>query len=121
MTSRFTLYDLHQYIRRIFYLNFEEKIWVEAEIAESRYHNGHFYFSFVEKNEDGELMAKASGALWRSKVPSLRYRLKDRRSEERRVGKECRSGRRRAECRESERSDSSEAGADRRERLWTTD
>jgi len=78
MTSRFTLYDLHQYIRRIFYLNFEEKIWVEAEIAESRYHNGHFYFSFVEKNEDGELMAKASGALWRSKVPSLRYRLKDR-------------------------------------------
>lgn len=78
MASHFTLYDLHEYIRRIFYLNFEEKIWVEAEIAESRYHNGHFYFSFVEKNENGELMAKASGALWRTKVSALRYQLKDR-------------------------------------------
>src|SRR5699024_4948709 len=78
MTSHFTLYELHQYIRRVFYLNFEDKIWIEAEIAESRFHRGHYYFTMVEKNEQGGLTAKASASLWRSRATQLHYKFGDR-------------------------------------------
>ena len=78
MASHFTLYELHQYIRRVFYLNFEDKIWIEAEIAESRFHSGHYYFTIVEKNEQGGLTAKASASLWRSRATQLHYKFGDR-------------------------------------------
>lgn len=78
MASRYTLYELHQHIRRVFYLNFEDKVWIEAEIAESRLHNGHHYFTFVEKDEGGGLTAKASASLWRTAATRLNYKFGER-------------------------------------------
>lgn len=70
-----TLFELHQFIQRVFYLNFEESVWVEAEISESRDHNGHIYMTLVEKNPAGQLLAKASCSLWRNKAAQLRRSL----------------------------------------------
>lgn len=70
-----TLFELHQFIQRVFYLNFEDSIWIEAEIAESRAHNGHVYLTLVEKDPNGQLLAKASCSLWRNKVIQLKKSL----------------------------------------------
>lgn len=70
-----TLFELHQFIQRVFYLNFEESVWIEAEISESRDHNGHIYMTLVEKNPAGQLVAKASCSLWRNKAAQLRHSL----------------------------------------------
>ena len=70
-----TLFELHQFIQRVFYLNFEESVWIEAEISESRDHNGHIYMTLVEKNPAGQLVAKASCSLWRNKAVQLRHSL----------------------------------------------
>src|SRR5690606_786296 len=70
-----TLFELHQIIQRVFYLNFEESIWIEAEISESRVHSGHVYITLVEKNENGQIVAKASCSLWRNKAVLLQRKL----------------------------------------------
>lgn len=70
-----TLFELHQIIQRVFYLNFEESIWIEAEISESRVHSGHVYITLVEKNANGQIVAKASCSLWRNKAVLLQRKL----------------------------------------------
>lgn len=90
MTSRFTLFELHQFIRRVFYLNFEEAVWIEAEISESREHNGHYYLSLIEKNESGGLVAKASASLWRNKAAGLKHKYAERFAKWLRVGNKVR-------------------------------
>ncbi len=70
-----TLFELHQFIQRVFYLNFEESVWIEAEIAEGREHNGHVYLTLVDKDPNGQIRAKASCSLWRNKVTQLRRTL----------------------------------------------
>lgn len=70
-----TLYELHQIIQRVFYLNFEENLWVEAEISESREHSGHIYLTLIEKSTSGQILAKASCSLWRNRATQLRKSL----------------------------------------------
>lgn len=73
--KHFTLFELHQFIERVFLLNFEEEVWIEAEIADSRLNNGNYYFSLIEKNENGEFLAKASASIWRSQVMGLKKKV----------------------------------------------
>lgn len=81
-----TLFELHQIIQRVFYLNFEESIWVEAEISESRVHGGHIYMTLIEKNPTGQILAKANCTLWRNKAGILRQKLGDLFSQVTRTG-----------------------------------
>src|SRR2546427_10628223 len=62
-------------------------VWVEGEISNFRAHSsGHWYFTI--KDELAQLRAKC----FRSSNTRIRFRPQDGlRSEERRVGKECRS------------------------------
>ncbi|HLT93815.1 MAG TPA: exodeoxyribonuclease VII large subunit [Membranihabitans sp.] len=71
-----TLFELHQIIQRVFYLNFEHSVWIEAEISESRMHNGHVYLTLIEKNPEGQIVAKASASLWRNKAAMLKNRYR---------------------------------------------
>ncbi|GAA5221975.1 exodeoxyribonuclease VII large subunit [Membranihabitans marinus] len=73
--KHFSLFDLHQYIERIFLLNFEECIWIEAEIAENNLNNGNYYLSLIEKTETGGLLAQASAALWRNHATAIKKKL----------------------------------------------
>lgn len=66
-----TLFELHQIIQRIFYLNFENNVWIEAEISEKRSHRGHVYMTLIEKDPVGQILAKASSALWKNKAAAL--------------------------------------------------
>ena len=59
-----SLHDLNQYIRRVLALNFQQPVWIAAEIAQSGQSRGHYYFDLVQKGEGAELMAQAQAVLW---------------------------------------------------------
>lgn len=68
-----SLFELNEHIRRVLALNFPEAIWVRAEVAQLNESRGHFYFSLVQKSEEGDsILAKADAALWASQFRSLR-------------------------------------------------
>jgi len=62
----YSLYELTQHINRIFKVNFEEPIWIRAEISEFRENpNGHCYLEFVEKDTNTDtLIAKIKATIW---------------------------------------------------------
>ncbi len=68
-----SLFELNEHIRRVLALNFPEAIWVRVEVAQLNESRGHFYFSLVQKSEEGDsILAKAEGALWASQFRALR-------------------------------------------------
>lgn len=60
----FSLFDLNEYIRRVLSLNFQQSLWIEAEIAQAGYSRGHWYLDLVQKGAGDEIVAQAQAALW---------------------------------------------------------
>ncbi len=67
-----SLYDLNEFIRRVLALNFQQPIWIAAEIAQVSQSRGHFYLDLVEKGPDNDLIAQASATLWSNDYRRLR-------------------------------------------------
>ncbi len=42
--------------------------WVRVEIESCRVSGGHYYLNLIEKRRDGEIVAKASGRIWRQRT-----------------------------------------------------
>lgn len=61
-----TLFELNEHIRRVLALNFQQPIWIVAEVAQAGESRGHRYLDLVQKNEAGEVLAQAQAALWAS-------------------------------------------------------
>ncbi len=59
-----TLFDLNEHIRRVVALNFQQPLWITAEIAELGQSRGHFYLQLVQKGEGDELLAQAAAVVW---------------------------------------------------------
>jgi exodeoxyribonuclease VII large subunit len=62
----YSLFELTQFINSVVKVNFEEAIWIRAEISEFREHsNGHCYLEFIEKDSHTDtLKAKIRGNIW---------------------------------------------------------
>lgn len=71
----YSLFQLHQYIRRVLALNLPDAYWVTAELMQAREHDGHYFLDLVEKEEDGSdrILAQVSAHLWRSDCRRLRF------------------------------------------------
>lgn len=67
-----TLYELNEFIRRIIALNFQEKIWVEAEIAGLKNSRGHLYLDLVQKDTSQDLVvAHSQAVVWETTFRKL--------------------------------------------------
>lgn len=65
--NTFSLFDLNEYIRRVLALNFQESIWVRAEIGQLKLNRGHFYLDLVEKSQEtDEIVAQTPAILWKA-------------------------------------------------------
>ncbi|HMS28915.1 MAG TPA: exodeoxyribonuclease VII large subunit [Saprospiraceae bacterium] len=62
--SSLRLSKLNEYIRRAIAVNFQEPVWITAEIASVKESRGHWYLELAEK-EDEDIVAQASAVLWR--------------------------------------------------------
>ena len=70
-----SLFDLQEYIRRVLALNFQQSIWITAEIGQASRSKGHYYLELIEKGEGEELLAQASAVLWAGEYRRLRLAL----------------------------------------------
>ena len=77
MQDALTLQELHQFMRRVVALNFNEPVWVSGELAQVSESRGHIYLTLVQKDEAGvAVVARGAAACWRSTYNSLRRKLK---------------------------------------------
>ncbi len=60
----YSLFEINEYIRQVFALNFADAIWISADIAQCNESNGHYYLELVQKNENDEIIAHNNGILW---------------------------------------------------------
>jgi exodeoxyribonuclease VII large subunit len=75
MVNCYSLYDLNEHIRRVLALNFQQPLWIAAEIAQAGQSRGHFFLDLVQKGEGDEILAQAQAALWASDYRRLRKNL----------------------------------------------
>ncbi len=68
------LSELTQAIDQALYLNFEQSIWVVAEIGQSQLRKGNMFFELVEQHQN-QVEAKMRGQIWRKDVTFLRNKL----------------------------------------------
>ncbi len=73
----YSLFELNEYIRRVFALNFQDAVWIRCEIAQINASRGHHYLNLIEKSAEGEnIIAQSSAVLWASKYRQLRRQHK---------------------------------------------
>lgn len=70
-----SLFDLQEFIRRVLALNFQQAIWITAEIAQCGRSKGHYYLELIQKGSGEELLAQASAVLWANDYRRLRAAL----------------------------------------------
>lgn len=72
-----SLYHLNEHIRRVLALNYQQPLWVAAEIAQIGQSRGHFYLDLVQKSEEGDLLAQGQAVLWAADYRRIRVALGD--------------------------------------------
>jgi exodeoxyribonuclease VII large subunit len=70
-----TLYELNEHIRRVLALNFQQPIWIVAEVAQVGESRGHRYIDLVQKGDDGGVIAQGSAALWAAEYRQINARF----------------------------------------------
>lgn len=70
-----SLFDLQEYIRRVLALNFQQALWITAEIGQASQSKGHYYLELIQKGAGDELLAQASAVLWAKDYRRLRLQL----------------------------------------------
>ena len=59
----YSLYELNEFVRRVVALNFNESIWLTAEIGQINESRGHRFLSLLEK-EGEDIVAEMSAVIW---------------------------------------------------------
>ncbi len=76
MQTHYSLYELNQYIRQAVALNFEEAVWIEAEIAQISFSGRHAYLDLWQKDADTEeIMAQSGAVIWADKLSFVKKKL----------------------------------------------
>jgi len=77
MQSSYSLFELNEYIRQVFALNFQDAVWIRCEIAQINASRGHHYLNLIEKSAEGaHIIAQSAAVLWASKHRQLRRQHK---------------------------------------------
>lgn len=72
----YSLKQVNDYIKQVVALNFEESIWIEAEISQMKEVRGQIYLEFIDKSEETEkVVAKAQGVIWFKSLMFIKKKL----------------------------------------------
>lgn len=73
----YSLFQLNEYIKRVIALNFQDSVWINAEISQVKLSRGNYYLDLIQKEEDSEVIkAQASAMIWYRKVSFLEKKFK---------------------------------------------
>lgn len=67
----YLLSTLNTYIRRVIGINFQEALWIRAEITQCNLKSGNYYLELVEKSESGEITAQGNAIIWKSQADAI--------------------------------------------------
>jgi exodeoxyribonuclease VII large subunit len=74
----YSLIKVNEYLKQVIALNFEESIWIDAEISQVKEVRGQIYLEFIQKSEnDASVIAKAQGVIWFKSVLFIKKKLGD--------------------------------------------
>ncbi len=74
----YSLFKLNEYIRRVIALNFDDTVWINAEISQVSLSRGNYYLQLIEKEEGSDrIIAQASAIIWNKKTYFLRRKFND--------------------------------------------
>src|SRR5690606_5404257 len=74
----FSLFELNEHIRRVIALNFQDSLWVKAEIAQVRQSRGHYYLELIEKAPSSdEIVAQIPAVIWSKNAWIIQRKLRD--------------------------------------------
>lgn len=72
----YKLNQVNDYISQVISLNFQESIWIDAEVSQVKEVRGQVYIEFVQKSEDkDDVVAKAQGVIWYKSLLFIRKKL----------------------------------------------
>ncbi|MBK8506395.1 MAG: exodeoxyribonuclease VII large subunit [Saprospiraceae bacterium] len=71
--KKYSLYELQSYLQRVIALNFQEPIWVIAEIYQLKNNRGHSYIELVQKNTSNqEVCAQCQAVIWSKNIQKIK-------------------------------------------------
>ena len=74
--TAYSLLELNMYLKRVLVLNFDEPLWVRAEIMQVKMHRGHTYIDLIQKDPKGDqICAQSQAILWARQRKSLQNKL----------------------------------------------
>ena len=59
----YSLQELNEFLRRVIALNFNESVWITAEIGQIGLSRGHYYIDLLQKEENA-IIAQMSAVIW---------------------------------------------------------
>ncbi len=59
----YSLQELNEFLRRVIALNFNESVWITAEIGQIGLSRGHYYIDLLQK-EENSIIAQMSAVIW---------------------------------------------------------
>jgi len=72
------LSEVNNYIKQVIALNFEDSIWIIAEISQFKATGKHAYLELIEKDEEtAEVIASVSGVIWFKSMMFIKNKLGD--------------------------------------------
>jgi exodeoxyribonuclease VII large subunit len=72
----YSLHELNEFLRRVIALNFNEAVWVTAEIGQINPVRGHYYLDLLQK-EDKDIVAQMQAAIWAADYKRIIAKLGD--------------------------------------------
>ena len=74
--NSYSLLELQQFVKRIIALNFDQAVWLKAEIGQASQSRGHFYLNLVQKDEDSDqIIAETRAQIWKSTAAKIQKEL----------------------------------------------
>jgi exodeoxyribonuclease VII large subunit len=72
----YSLFELNEYIKRVIALNFNEPIWIKAEISQVKNSRGQIYMDLIQKDEESNsVLAQSSAIVWYKNYLFLKRKL----------------------------------------------
>lgn len=73
---KYSLFELQAYLQRVIALNFNEPVWVTAEIFQIKQSRGHLYLELIQKKPDSqEVCAQSQAVIWSKNQLKIRQIL----------------------------------------------
>lgn len=77
-TRSYSLLELNTYIKRVLALNFENELWVRAEILSAAVKRGHYYLTLIQKDEHShDIVAQINAIVWATDLSKLKKKNPD--------------------------------------------